>query len=275
MNTMANESETPMHEDARLTIRLTARDLWLMAIDKSAEYGIRHERFDLKPGFSPTAEIRDCLQNSTLMCNNYRKAQLLVDAPVMLTPIEEYHGQDHKALFVRTFRPEQRETIVKHIIPDLNVIAFFTLRTEVQTLLSERFDELRIIPLMRTTWSRMHKKSLMGNRKKLYAYFHEDKLEVFAFEKSRFKYHNSFEKISSADAVYFMLHVWKTIGLDNNEDEMYLLGILPDEERIKSQLERYLRKVYVLHTAADFHRAPMTGIKGIPYDMVTLFVKNR
>jgi hypothetical protein len=36
-----------------------------------------------------------------------------------------------------------------------------------------------------------------------------------------------------------------------------------------------VKNVYVVNPSADFNRSPITEIKGMPYDLQTLFVKGR
>ena len=47
------------------------------------------------------------------------------------------------------------------------------------------------------------------------------------------------------------------------------------EEQLVEELKQYLPKVYVINPSADFNRAPVTEIIGMPYDLQTLFVKGR
>nr|MBP6528094.1 DUF3822 family protein [Prevotella sp.] len=74
---------------------------------------------------------------------------------------------------------------------------------------------------------------------------------------------------------YFMLYVWKQLGLDNREDELYLSGNIPDRDEITTELKQYVQKIYAVNPTAEFNRAPITQIKGLPFDLMTLFLKGR
>jgi hypothetical protein len=53
------------------------------------------------------------------------------------------------------------------------------------------------------------------------------------------------------------------------------VGDIPEEEWMISELRKYIQKAYVINPVADFNRAQVTQIKGMPYDLQTLFVKGR
>ena len=63
--------------------------------------------------------------------------------------------------------------------------------------------------------------------------------------------------------------------MDSEKDEMHLVGDIPDKEWLIEAMHRYLRQVYVINPSADFNRAPITKIKGMTLDMMTLFIKGR
>ena len=124
-------------------------------------------------------------------------------------------------------------------------------------------------------WRYLYRRSFTGGRGKLYGYFHDRKLELFRFGKNRFKFCNTFNVDNSHDAAYFMLCVWKQLGMDNESDELYVVGDLPEREWLLGEMKSYLRRVYVVNPAGDFNRAAVTQIKGMPYDLMTYYIKGR
>lgn len=108
--------------------------------------------------------------------------------------------------------------------------------------------------------------------RKLYGYFHDKKVDIFAFTQNRFRFYNRYDTNNPQDAVYFLLYVWKQLGMDQQKDELYISGQLPEEQTLIENLQKYLRKAYTVNPSAEFNRAPLTQIKGMPYDLITLFL---
>ena len=155
----------------------------------------------------------------------------------------------------------------------MNAVAVFPINKDIKLVVDDHFTDVRITPLIRSIWTYLHRKSFIGMSKKLYGYFHDKKLELFAFSKNRFKFYNSFELDSSRDAVYFIMYVWEQLGMDKTSDELHLVGDIVDSDGLKISLSQFIRKVYINNLAADFSSAPITAISGLPYDLITLFAK--
>jgi len=69
--------------------------------------------------------------------------------------------------------------------------------------------------------------------------------------------------------------VWNQLQLQPKTSEMHIVGDIPEQKWLLDELRKYVPKTYVINPSADFNRAPVTDIKGMPYDMQTLFVKGR
>jgi hypothetical protein len=98
---------------------------------------------------------------------------------------------------------------------------------------------------------------------------------LFTFQQNRFKFCNTFDATQVNDALYFIIYVWKQLRLDALRDELHLSGELPDAEVLTNELRQYLQKVYVSNPAAEFGPSPVTKVKGMPYDLMTLIAKGR
>ena len=52
-----------------------------------------------------------------------------------------------------------------------------------------------------------------------------------------------------------------------------MVGTLPEKDVLQEELRKYLKNVFVINPTGEFNRAPITGIKGIPYDLITHYIK--
>ena len=128
---------------------------------------------------------------------------------------------------------------------------------------------------MAPVWRYLHQRSFTGARNKLYAYFHDKQLTRFSCTQNRFKFCNSFEPTHAHDALYFIPYVWKQLMMKAEFDELHLVGEIPEQEWLLEELRRYVLRTYVISPTGDFNRAPVTQIKTMPYDLMTLYVRGR
>ena len=267
-----NKTNTALYQD-QLIVRITRRTLAFAVTDKTADAQVAYEPYTVRSGISMAANLREAFKSAALLQRGYKRVNILVDVAVMLVPIEEFQEEDMQGLYRYTFGLDDGDTVVHQVLPDLNAVAVFPINKDIKLVVDDHFTDVRITPLIRSIWTYLHRKSFIGMSKKLYGYFHDKKLELFAFSKNRFKFYNSFELDCSRDAVYFIMYVWEQLGMDKTSDELHLVGDIVDSDGLRISLSQFIRKVYINNLAADFSSAPITAISGLPYDLITLFAK--
>lgn len=259
-------------QQARLTIRVSRNTLSFSVVDREAEHQLIYEPYTVKSGVSIAANLRQAFSESELLQRGYQKVRVYIDSPILLVPIEEFHEEDIQVLYQHAFTGHQGETILYRVQPNLNVVAVFPINKDLKMVVEDNFQDVRFTPIMQPIWNYLHKRSFTGIHNKLYAYFHDKKVDIFCFEKNRIKFFNSFQADHAKDALYFILFVWKQLGLQQMQDELYVAGDVPDKEWFIYNVKIYVKKTFILNPAAEFNRAPITEIKGMPFDLLTLYL---
>ena len=227
-------------QQARLTIRVSKNTLSFSVVDREAEHQLIYEPYTVKSGVSIAANLRQAFGESELLQRGYQKVRVYIDTPILLVPIEEFH--------------------------------VFPINKDLKMVIEDNFQDVRFTPIMQPMWNYLHKRSFTGIYHKLYAYFHDKKVDIFCFEKNRFKFYNSFQADHAKDALYFILFVWKQLGLQQMQDELHVSGDIPDKDWFLYNAKLYVKKTFLLNPSAEFNRAPITEIKGMPFDLLTLYL---
>lgn len=256
--------------DARLIIRVCKQSLAFAVADATAEEHMVYEPYVAKSGISIAANLREAFREARLLGRGYRRAQVLIDSPVLLIPLQEYEEEvQAETLYHHTFPSLQGDSIECTVMAEFNAVAVYPVNKDLRTVLEDHFQDVRYEPLMLSVWQMMYQRNFTGTRKKLYGSFHDGKLEVFSFEKNRFRFCNTFETRRPNDAVFFLMYVWKQLAMDTQEDELHLSGELPEREQLMEMLHRYVKNVHVVRET----RSSGGGkeIKGMPLDLVCRF----
>ena len=259
----------------RLTIRISQSFVSFAVINQASTIGIEYEPYTVKNGISIAANLREAFNESSLLGMGFTKVQVMIDTPVLLVPIEEFDETQKELLYGHAFTRLGSDIIIHTILPNENAVALFPLNKDLNLVINDHFNDIRVMPMMQPVWSYMHHRSFSGNRQKLYAYFHDHKMEVFSFKQKRFKFYNHYKIVTPYDASYFILYVWKQLGMDAQNDELHIFGSINEKETLLEDLKKYLQCVYVINSEAEFNRAPITKIKGLPIDISILFLKGR
>lgn len=261
----------------QITIRISRNSLSFATLVANAETEnpIVFEPYVVKSGISMAANLREALKGAELANMGMKKARVLVDTPVLMTPVELFDEQTMTETYHHAYPNTEQEKVLFNVLPDLNTVAVFAMNRDLKLVIDDHFEEALYIAALTPVWRHLHQRSFTGQRGKLFGYFHDRKLDVFAFRQNRFKFCNQYDTNHAHDALFFLLYVWKQLMLSAEQDEMHLVGDIPEREWFIEELKKYIQKAYVINPSADFNRAPATQIKGMPYDLMTLFTKGR
>ena len=233
------------------------------------------EPYVVKSGVSMAANLREAFKNSDLLLQPPPRVRVLLDSDVLMVPVELFDEQSMVEMHNHAFPRREQDAIYYNVLPDLNAVAVFDMNKDLRMVLDDHFQDVRLVTAIQPVWRHLHQRSFTGVRRKLYAYFHEKRLELFAFQQNRFRFCNSFDASHPKDAVFFICYVWKQLQMDPVYDELHVVGTIPGGDEVTDELRKFLQKVSVINPAVDFNQHPVTAVSGIPYDLQTLVVKGR
>jgi hypothetical protein len=267
---------TNSHVRQQLTIRVGRGTLSFSRPDGQSEDSIAFEPFVMKSGVSVAANLREAFKRADLLQPPLpTRVRVLVDSDVLMVPVELFDEASIEEMYRHAYPYTAQDVVLYNVLPDLHAVVVFAVGRDLRTVVEDHFHDVRFIAAVSPVWRHLYQRSFTGKNQKLYGYFHEKQLEVFCFQQNRFKFCNSFDAAHSRDALYFLLYVWKQLQLQAQTDELHIVGDIPDEDWLMQELHRFLQKAYVVNPSADFNRHPATEVKGMPYDLQTLFVKGR
>lgn len=257
-----------------MTIRI-GRGTLSFAVPSDDDETIVFEPYVVKSGISMAANLREAFKHADLLLEHPRRARVMVDADALMVPVEMFQEQTIDDMYRHAFPSHEQDQVFYNVLPDLNAVVALSMNKDLRLVIDDHFKEVKLIAAVSPVWRHLHQRSFTGMRQKLYGYFHEKQLDIFCFQQNRFKFCNSFAANRAHDSLYFLLYVWKQLQLQPEHDEMHIVGDIPNQEWLVEELKNYLQNAYVINPKADFNRAPVTEIKGMPYDLQTLFVKGR
>lgn len=254
----------------RLIIRATKHTLSFLKpnVDGTAQ----RIPYTTKSGMSVAANLRAAIRDLDILGNNKERVLLSVCSPVSIIPVDEFMDDDMEemdSLYDYTFTGHSHEEKVHNILPELNAVALYGINKDLKLVVNDNFRDVRIQNVVNPVWTHLYKRSLLvTQRRKLYGYFHDGILDIFSFRQKRFAFANSFVISNAHDAMYFLLYVWKQLALNNETDELHIVGTMPDSDWLTAKLKQFIRRVYIINPVADLNRAPVSQIDNLEYDMM-------
>ena len=257
----------------RLTIRFSRNNMAFTVGDPQENGMLVYEPYEMNMGISVAANLREAFKVSELLQSGYKRLLAEIDTPVMLMPIDDFGTQDIETLYHHTYHRQGNEEILSSILPDLNAIAVFAINKDLKLVIDDHFKDIRIQPLMQSVWTHLYRRSYAGPRRKLYAYFHEKRMEVFSFQQNRFRFSNSYEATNEHDALYYLLYIWKLTGMDVEKDELYIVGDIHYQDWLIDKVKQHLKFCRVINQEVYFNNSQLAKRTDIPYDMKTIYLE--
>ncbi len=215
------------------------------------------------------ANLREALKDEEMNIGKWRKTMVLIDSPVIFIPIDEYTDQSKELLYNYSITGQENNAVLATILPSVSSVALYSINKDLRLVLTDNFKDIKINPVCASTWQYLQRRSLAGTNEKLYAYFHDGKIDICSFRRNRFRFANSFKTNRTGDAAYFILSAWKQLAMDADKDDIYLLGDFNDIDSLVGELAKFVRNIYRIKASADFNRHPLTMTQGVTFDLVT------
>ena len=256
----------------RLIIRIGREHLSFSTTDGLE---VIYERYPLNSGISIAANFREALRTVPLLSVRYDHVCVMVSTPVLQVPVNLFREEEADMLYRHSFTDEGQFVVMYNVLTELSSVAVFAVQKDLRTVVGDAFGKVQYMPVVMPVWNHLHQRSYTGQHGKLYGYFHDRRMEVFSFAQNRFKFCNSFAVTNARDALYYLLAAWKQLGLDARHDELHLAGDLAERDELTAEAQQFVKRVFYINPSGEFNRAPVTQIAGMPYDLMTLYIKGR
>ena len=272
-STMTEIDNNISDKKLRLTIRFSRNNMAFAVGDPQENGMLVYEPYEMNMGISVAANLREAFKVSELLQSGYKRLLAEMDTPVMLMPIDDFGTQDIETLYHHTYHRQGNEEILSSILPDLNAIAVFAINKDLKLVIDDHFKDIRIQPLLQSVWTHIYRHLYAGPRRKLFAYFHEKRMEVFSFQQNRFRFSNSYEVENEHDALYYLLYIWKLTGMDTEKDELCLIGDTPYLNGFIDKAKQHLKLCRLINQEVYFSNSQLAKRKELPYDMKAIYLE--
>lgn len=221
---------------------------------------------------SLSANLREAFKEQPFLKQNFSKAVLRIPSPVVLIPAEDYANTanlDKEAMYSSVLTGHKGEEKIMKKLPQFEAMALFSVNRDLKMVASDNCETIDVENIMLPVWKHLYNRYYQnGNRKKLFAYFHDKTVDICCFEQRRLHFANVFSAQHAHDALYYMLFVWKQLGMNQKEDSLFIIGDMPHSEWLMQRLDTYISKINIINPTVSLNRSPLSMIEGMQFDMM-------
>lgn len=226
--------------------------------------------YNINPTISLAANLKEAIARLPELQQDYDNVQVLISSPSSMVPFELFEEERIEELYSFNFPHRKGSCVLYNILSKSNATILYAIDKSAYQLLNETFPHIRYYSVESPVIEYLAEKSKIRETQKLYVYFHEHTLNLYIYTNGKLYFANNFTYTDLNDALYFILQVWKSQGLNQFTDELHLLGVLPEEEKTRKELRRYIKQVHQNNPVAEFGLTPASPEQSLPYDLQIL-----
>lgn len=253
-----------------LSIRLSTDGFSFSVYDPTVEGVYYYRSFQVRGLQSMAANVKAFLQETPEFDYAYKQIDILLpQVTYTAVPLDCFEDEQMETLYYQNLPRKTNELILCNVLSRSSVVILFAIDKLIHVYLSEKFPSARFFASVSPQIEYLTAGSRLGNCSKLYANVHTHSLDVFGFDKGKLLLLNTYSIQQAADRLYYLSSVWRTLGFDQENDELHLAGIVAKKE-LAETMRDYVRKVFLMQPMAEMHRQLLADVNEIPFDMQTL-----
>ena len=229
-----------------LSIRITADGFSFFGTEATLGDLMHREDFQCQDSEQLPRQISKMILRPTIQRHEYDNVRVVIDSNTTCIPLEEFRKEDLQKFFTIVFPnlDTQRELVCYTILRNLNTVQIYTVPRSIRIAISETYPDAtytnsHAVVLERVDdFSRRHEQPV----KPLFAYAQRDQLFLFSIHQNTLLFANSFpiEDGEGKNALYYILSVWKSMGLNERENRCYISGDPEPAEKLAEEARKYL-----------------------------------
>ena len=107
--------------------------------------------------------------------------------------------------------------------------------------------------------------------RQLYVVLHRKMMDVVCFAQGKLLFVNTFEYDKPDDILYYILYVWKQVGMDQERDQLHIYGGVSLRNSITTTLRNYIQYISPAEIPSDAYLLGAEVVQA-PLDLIALSV---
>lgn len=207
---------------------------------------------EVDQSLSLTANLKQTFRELEWLHNPFYNVNVLMaDKRCTFIPLEFFEDEQAETIFYHNHPKRENEIVQYNILHKDNTVVLFGMDKSAYTFLSEQYPNVRFYSQTSPFIEYLSAKSRLGNNRKMYVHFRKESADIYCFEHSHLLLANFFDCKETADRLYYLLYIWKQLGLEQERDELHLTGALSDKETLLPELRKYIRQVFIMNPATN------------------------
>ena len=255
-----------------LSIRLSTGGFCFAVHNPKAdnEYAVQPYRRD--PSKPLASNLKAAIAETTMLRHTYETVNIsLADIPYTLLPKEYYDEQYESELYQYNICTSDPNSIVMHnTVADGQAVLLFAIEKQLHKLITTHYPKANVYAAISPVINFGAERSYAIGKRYCLLHAHRHSIEFMCYENAMPLLVNTFKYKDAADAIFYLLNCWTTLGLSQSTDTLHIAGQLRHTKAITRDLEKFIQHIHLVRPAEEFHSTELARIDEMPFDLQAL-----
>lgn len=254
----------------RLALRINEKSLHIVLFCSIEDNSLIHREIPFNNATASTQKaLEEIIYDNPLLLSDFSRIDCIVETNKFTIIPSSIEKSDIQEKIFKELFPSFNGTIITNRLDGLNATILTSLDNDLVNFLRRTFNNPGIFHHLTPLCTYFHRKSRLGNSGKMYAYLHEDHLDLIAYGKDSLKFANTFSFREPADAIYYILACREMLKINSESDELLIAGDNSLREQITPTLREYLPYVMPVIFPSAMFKAGKEALNA-PFDLIVL-----
>jgi len=188
-------------------------------------------------------QIRDIISTDDFLTKKYRKLNVILPAQKFtLVPAPLYDPGKKEEYFLLNHLPEDGKVLLTNKIPEPDSYIVYSLQKEINDVVTDFFAGALPVHHMKLLLSHITQVRKTGDSNYIHVHVERDFFNLIVFSGGAMKFCNTFNYRNISDIMYFVMNVFKTLGL-KQEETIHFSGMTEKYDDLSSAFSLYVRNI--------------------------------
>lgn len=261
-----------------LSIRLDSDGFCFSLYDHSAGCKLITVPYVTDPVTSVLANIKGMFDDMPrLLEYKFREVDVVICTErVTYVPVSLFDEDDSNTLFGCCFSMDVNDLVLHNVLSAAGCVVLFAVNEHVKRFFDSTFGEVKYFSSSSCVISHCSAISRESEGTNMFVSIFEECMGVYTFHCAELKFANVFVCNNNSDRLYFIIKVWKAMGMSQLDDRLFMTSDsgLAELKELERNIALYINNISRVDRTESFNQISVSGSVPVCFDVESLLLEN-
>ena len=230
-----------------LSIRFSADGFYFALLNPKAKENSESSTpfiYKVDESLSFTANLKHAIDELEWLSYKYKAVHIIIATQrFTIVPLDFFEDEHADTLFYHNFQSIDNEVVEYNILQKNNSVVLYGIDKALLTMLYNLFPEAQVKAQATLLIEHLTDLNYHVEKRQMLYLTSKSSITIAAMERHNLLFCNSFNCAQEPDRLYYILHCWKQLGMDQQTDELLSAENNSETNELKQELIRFIAHI--------------------------------